>query len=200
LVTLPLTERQFLITDAAITVLPDYDTMLDIVRNAVEVAIIVGILNPRVAILSATEQVTEKLPSAVAARRVTLALEQELSGRATMFGPLAMDNAVSMNAAKIKGIDNSVRSSRRAGRTEHRDRKCSVQSDVHLMGATAAGIVLGSSPDRAYVTRRSAGSTPPFRRYGSVVRESVASPDPEGATLVFFVRRILARPGQQTNR
>lgn len=133
------------ITDAAINIFPDLDTKSDIVQNAVDFFTQVGLGIPRVAILSAVENVTSKIPSTIEAAALCKMAERGQITGALLDGPLAFDNAVSPQAAKIKGIKSEV-----AGRAQ-----ILVVPDLEagnmlaknlsfLARADSAGVVLGA--------------------------------------------------------
>jgi phosphate acetyltransferase len=96
------------ITDAAINIFPDLDAKRDIIQNAVDLFTQVGLGTPRVAILSAVETVTAKIPSTIEAAALCKMAERGQITGAVLDGPLAFDNAVSPEAAKIKGIKSEV--------------------------------------------------------------------------------------------
>jgi phosphate acetyltransferase len=133
------------ITDAAINIFPDLDAKRDIVQNAIDLFTQVGLGKPRVAILSAVETVTSKIPSTIeAAALCKMADRGQITG-GILDGPLAFDNAVSLEAAKIKGIVSEV-----AGRAQ-----ILVAPDLEagnmlaknltfMSNADGAGIVLGA--------------------------------------------------------
>ena len=137
--------RPLLITDAAVNIAPDLDQKRDIVQNAVDLAHVMGIQLPRVALLSAVETVNPKIRSTLdAAALCKMAERGQISG-ALVDGPLAFDNAVSPAAAKEKGIVSEV-----AGRAD-----ILVVPDLEagnmlakqltfIAGADAAGVVLGA--------------------------------------------------------
>jgi phosphotransacetylase/acyl dehydratase len=100
--------KPLLITDAAIHVAPDFDTKVDIVKNAIDLAHALGITQPKVAVLSAVETVTPKLQSAMDAAALSKMADRGQITGALVDGPLAFDNAVSMAAAKTKGIQSKV--------------------------------------------------------------------------------------------
>ncbi|ANK82209.1 MAG: phosphate acetyltransferase [Rhizobiales bacterium NRL2] len=105
---IPGQDRLHFITDAAINIYPDLLAKADIVRNAIECVHALGIERPKVAILSAVETVTPKIPSTVdAAALCKMADRGQITG-ADLDGPLAFDNAVSVEAARIKGIRSPV--------------------------------------------------------------------------------------------
>src|SRR5690348_15426752 len=133
------------ITDAAINIFPDLDTKRDIIQNAVDLFTQVGLGTPRVAILSAVETVTSKIPSTIEAAALCKMAERGQITGAILDGPLAFDNAVSPQAAQIKGIKSEV-----AGRAQ-----ILVVPDLEagnmlaknlsfLARADSAGVVLGA--------------------------------------------------------
>src|ERR1700759_422841 len=133
------------ITDAAINIFPDLDAKRDIIQNAIDLSTQVGLGTPRVAILSAVETVTSKIPSTIeAAALCKMADRGQITG-GLLDGPLAFDNAIDPEAARIKGIKSEV-----AGRAQ-----ILVVPDLEagnmlaknlsfLAKADAAGLVLGA--------------------------------------------------------
>jgi len=104
----PTHREPLFITDAAINIFPDLDAKHDIVQNAVDLFTAVGLGKPRVAILSAVETVTSKIPSTIdAAALCKMADRGQITG-AVLDGPLAFDNAIDLEAARIKGIHSPV--------------------------------------------------------------------------------------------
>ncbi len=96
------------ITDAAINIFPDLDAKRDIVQNAIDLYAGLGLGTPKVAILSAVETVTTKIPSTIeAAALCKMADRGQITG-GVLDGPLAFDNAISPEAARIKGIKSPV--------------------------------------------------------------------------------------------
>src|ERR1700733_15007622 len=97
------------VTDAAINIFPDLDCKRDIIQNAIDLYTQAGFgASPRVAILSAVETVTSKIPSTIeAAALCKMADRGEITG-GLLDGPLAFDNAIDMEAARIKGIKSEV--------------------------------------------------------------------------------------------
>ena len=145
LMDVPTYPRPLMITDAAINVLPDLETKRDIVQNAIDLAHALKIEDPRVAILAAVETVTPKLPSTIdAAALCKMADRGQITG-GRVDGPLAFDNAVSVEAATEKGIVSEV-----AGRADIlvvpdlEAGNMLVKQLTFLAGADAAGIVLGA--------------------------------------------------------
>ena len=103
-VDVPTYSETLFITDAAINIAPDLDAKRDIVQNAIDLYSGIGLGTPRVALLSAVETVTSKIPSTIdAAALCKMSGRGQITG-ATLDGPLAFDNAVDLEAAKIKGI------------------------------------------------------------------------------------------------
>ncbi len=96
------------ITDAAINIFPDLETKRDIIQNAIDLWTGIGLGTPKVAILSAVETVTTKIPSTIeAAALCKMADRGQITG-GLIDGPLAFDNAISPEAAAIKGITGPV--------------------------------------------------------------------------------------------
>lgn len=106
--TLSGTRRFVGITDGGINVLPDFEQKKGIVANAVLVMQALGFERPRIALMSATEAVSEAVPSTVEARRLTELAETGVFGNCKVFGPLALDNALLASAAQAKGICSPV--------------------------------------------------------------------------------------------
>ncbi|UPK29807.1 phosphate acetyltransferase [Bradyrhizobium sp. 195] len=97
------------VTDAAINIFPDLDAKRDIIQNAIDLYVQAGFgASPRVAILSAVETVTSKIPSTLeAAALCKMADRGQITG-GVLDGPLAFDNAIDIEAARIKGIKSEV--------------------------------------------------------------------------------------------
>ena len=105
--TLDTDDKPFIITDGVVNVLPKLEVKMHILRNAVEFANKIGISRPKVAVLSATEEVLDSVQSSLDAKEITeLAIKEKIN--ADVFGPLAFDNSVSKKSATIKGIKNLV--------------------------------------------------------------------------------------------
>jgi phosphate acetyltransferase len=141
----PMYPKPLLITDAAINISPTLEDKVDIVQNAIDLAHALGIATPKVAVLSAVETVTSKLPSTIDAAALCKMAERGQIRGALVDGPLAFDNAVSREAAAMKEIKSDV-----AG-----DADILVVPDLEagnmlakeltfLANADAAGIVLGA--------------------------------------------------------
>jgi phosphate acetyltransferase len=108
LLDVPSYDRPLLVTDGAINISPDLEDKRDIVQNAIDMALALGIATPKVAVLSAVEVVTPKIPSTVEAAAICkMAGRNQITG-GIVDGPLAFDNAVSKDAARAKGIESPV--------------------------------------------------------------------------------------------
>src|SRR5262244_1387119 len=104
----PTYHKPLVITDAAVNIFPTLDDKRDIVQNAIDFMRALGVERPKVAILSAVETVTTKIPSTIdAAALCKMADRGQIQG-AVLDGPLAFDNAISVEAVKIKGIKSEV--------------------------------------------------------------------------------------------
>ncbi|WP_149541098.1 bifunctional enoyl-CoA hydratase/phosphate acetyltransferase [Siccirubricoccus phaeus] len=101
-------EGLLLISDAAINIAPDLTTKADIVQNAIDLAHAIGLAQPRVGILSAVETVNPAIPSTLDAAILSKMAERGQIKGGIVDGPLAMDNAVDVEAAKTKGIAGMV--------------------------------------------------------------------------------------------
>jgi len=141
----PAHEEPLIITDAAINIAPTLEDKVDIVQNAIELAMALGVKEPRVAILSAMETVNPKVPSTIeAAALCKMADRRQITG-GVLDGPLALDNAINVEAARIKGISSPV-----AGRAQVlvvpdlEAGNMLAKSLSFLAQADAAGIVLGA--------------------------------------------------------
>ena len=136
-------DKPLIITDGALNVLPNIKTKMHILKNVINFSNRIGISRPKVAVLSATEEVLDSVPSSLDAAELTkLAKEENLE--ADVFGPLAFDNCVSKKSAVIKGIKNSV-----AGVADVllvpsvETGNSLVKLMIYFMGACAAGVVVG---------------------------------------------------------
>jgi phosphate acetyltransferase len=142
----PAYSETILVTDAAINIFPDLDCKRDIVQNAIDLYRHAGFgVSPRVAILSAVETVTSKIPSTIeAAALCKMADRGQITG-GLLDGPLAFDNAIDEEAAKIKGIKSEV-----AGRAQIlvvpdlESGNMLAKNLAYFAKADGAGIVLGA--------------------------------------------------------
>lgn len=134
-----------LVTDAAINITPDLRAKMDIVQNAIDLALSLGIEMPKVGVLSAVETVNPDLPSSIDAALLSKMAERGQITGGLVDGPLAMDNAVDMAAARTKGLSSPV-----AGRADilvvpNLDAGNMLAKQLtYLAHAEAAGVVLGA--------------------------------------------------------
>ena len=136
-------DNPLIITDGALNVLPNIKTKMHILRNVIDFSKRIGIERPKVAVLSATEEILDSVPSSIDANEIKKnAKENNLN--ADVFGPLAFDNSISKKSAAIKGIKNIV-----AGRADVllvpniEAGNALVKMMIYFMGACAAGVVIG---------------------------------------------------------
>jgi phosphate acetyltransferase len=141
----PTYPKTLFVTDAAVNIFPDLDAKRDIVQNAIDLHIGLGLGTPKVAILSAVETVTPKIPSTIDAAALCKMADRGQIVGAELDGPLAFDNAISPEAARIKGIRSAV-----AGQAQIlivpdlEAGNMLAKNLIFLSNADAAGIVLGA--------------------------------------------------------
>ncbi|MDL2307194.1 bifunctional enoyl-CoA hydratase/phosphate acetyltransferase [Desulfovibrio sp. OttesenSCG-928-C06] len=122
----PAQGRMIMVTDSAINVSPDYDAKVKLINNAVPLAVKLGIAQPKVAVIGAVETVNPAMQETIEASMICKAAERGQIKGCLIDGPLALDNAISPQAAEVKGISGPV-----AG-----------QADILLMPNLLAGNVL----------------------------------------------------------
>jgi phosphate acetyltransferase len=141
----PAIDRVVIITDAAINIFPTLEDKVDIVQNAIDLCHALGREKPLVAILSAMETVNPKVPSTIEAAALCKMAERGQITGAILDGPLALDNAIDLVAARIKKIDSPV-----AGKADVlvvpdlEAGNMLAKSLTFMADADAAGIVLGA--------------------------------------------------------
>jgi len=182
IVDVPSHPEALFITDAAINIFPDLDVKRDIIQNAIDLFTLGGLGTPRVAILSAVETVTTKIPSTIeAAALCKMADRGQITG-GLLDGPLAFDNAIDAEAAKIKGIKSQV-----AGRAQIlvvpdlEAGNMLAKNLIFLAKADSAGIVLGARvpiilTSRADSVRSRMASCAAAVLYADARRRAVAVP------------------------
>ena len=155
----PTLDHLIVISDAAINIAPSLGEKVDIVQNAIELARAIGMPEVRVAILSAMETVNPKVPSTIeAAALCKMADRGQITG-AILDGPLALDNAINLQAARIKHIDSPV-----AGRAnvlivpDLESGNMLAKSLSFMADAEAAGVVLGARVPVVLTSRADTGS------------------------------------------
>ena len=141
--TLEKDDKPLIITDGALNVLPNIKTKMHILKNVIDFSKRIGNNRPKVAVLSATEEVLDSIQSSIDANEINkLAKKENLD--ADVFGPLAFDNSISKKSAEIKGIKNIV-----AGDADVllvpsvETGNALVKMMIYFMGACAAGVVIG---------------------------------------------------------
>ena len=170
------------VTDAAINISPDLDAKRDIIQNAVDLFTQVGLGVPRVAILSAVETVTSKIPSTIEAAALCKMADRGQITDAVLDGPLAFDNAISPEAVKIKGIQSPV-----AGKAQIlvvpdlEAGNMLAKNLIFLSKADSAGLVLGARvpivlTSRADSVRSRMASCAAAVLYAAARRSKVALP------------------------
>ena len=141
--TLDKEDRPLIITDGALNVLPSLKTKMHILKNVINFSNRIGINRPKVAVLSATEEVLDSVQSSLDAKEITKQAKKD-NLNADVFGPLAFDNSISKKSAAIKGIKNTV-----AGQADVllvpsvEAGNALVKMMIYFMGACAAGVVVG---------------------------------------------------------
>jgi phosphate acetyltransferase len=141
----PLYKRALFITDAAINIYPTLEEKVDIVQNAIDLAHVLGVAEPRVAILSAVETVSPKIVSTIDAAALCKMADRGQIAGAILDGPLAFDTAVNAEAARVKNLKSPV-----AGEADIllvpdlESGNMLAKQLEYLGGARLAGIVLGA--------------------------------------------------------
>jgi phosphotransacetylase/acyl dehydratase len=142
---LPTYDELLIVTDAAINIAPTLEDKVDIVQNAIDLAMALGISTVRVAVLSAVETINAHMPSTLEAAALCKMADRGQIQGAQLDGPLALDNAINLRAARLKKIDSPV-----AGRAnillvpDLDAGNMLAKSLSFLADADAAGIVLGA--------------------------------------------------------
>ncbi|TXT37159.1 MAG: phosphate acetyltransferase [Comamonadaceae bacterium] len=151
---IPLYHKPLLITDAALNIVPSLKDKVDIIQNAIDFARIMGVAVPKVAILSAVEMVNPNIPSTLDAAALCKMAERGQITGGVLDGPLAFDNAISMQAAQIKNIESVV-----AGHADImavpdlESGNMLAKQLEYLAGASGSGIVLGARVPIALTSR-----------------------------------------------
>ncbi|MCA8867586.1 MAG: bifunctional enoyl-CoA hydratase/phosphate acetyltransferase [Rhodobacteraceae bacterium] len=146
--------RLLFVSDAAINIRPDLGTLRDITANAIDLAHALGIQRPKVALLSASENINEKIESTIFAAAICKMADRGTISGADVDGPLAMDLAISPRAAAIKGIKSDV-----AGQADILIVPDLVSGNIlvkdldYLANAETAGIVMGATVPIALTSR-----------------------------------------------
>jgi phosphate acetyltransferase len=170
----PLYAKPLLITDAAINIRPSLQDKVDIIQNAIHFAQIMGVEQPKVAILSAVETVTPSIPSTIDAAALCKMSDRGQIQGGLLDGPLAFDNAISMEAVRIKGIVSEVAGQADILAVPDLESGNMVAKQLeYLAGASGSGLVLGARVPIA-LTCRADG---PIARVASCVLAVLAAHD-----------------------
>ena len=150
-------DKPLIITDGALNVLPNIKTKMHILRNVIDFSNRIGIERPKVAVLSATEEILDSVPSSIEADEITkLAKKDNLN--ADVFGPLAFDNSISKKSAAIKGVKNIVAGDADVLLVPSVETGNSlVKMMIYFMGACAAGVVIGGKIPVVITSRADSG-------------------------------------------
>lgn len=141
----PAYPRPFILTDAAINITPTLDHKADIVRNAIDLAHTIGIAQPKIAILAAVETVNSQMQSTLDAAALCKMADRGQIAGGVLDGPLAFDNAVSPEAARIKGIKSLVAGQADVLVVPNLEAGNMLAKQLEYLGhATCAGIVMGA--------------------------------------------------------
>ena len=136
-------DQPLIITDGALNVLPNVKTKMHILKNVVDFSNRIGIVRPKVSILSATEEILDSVPSSLDADEITKLAKKE-NINADIFGPLAFDNSISKKSAAIKGVKNIVAGNANVLLVPSVETgNALVKMMIYFMGACAAGVVVG---------------------------------------------------------
>ena len=168
--TVPGHEQGICITDAVINVLPRVKQKIEIARNVIELMHALGIPRPRVALVSGAEEPIPEMPSSIEAVEVIKEVEKGALRGADVAGPMALDVAISEQAATIKGVNNAV-----AGKADVllvpnlEAGNILFKQMVYSMSATAAGLVLGMKVPIMLTSR----ADPPEARLASAALASI---------------------------
>jgi len=141
----PSYHKTLYVSDAAINIQPDLETKIDILQNAIDMMVALDVVNPKVAILSAVESVNAAIPSTLdAAALCKMADRGQITG-AIVDGPLAFDNAISTDAARIKKIKSPVAGDPDLLMVPNLEAGNILFKQLqYLAGALAAGLVVGA--------------------------------------------------------
>jgi phosphate acetyltransferase len=141
----PTYPRMLIVTDAAINISPGLKEKVDIVQNAIDLARMLGVETPKVAILSAVETINPDIPSTIDAAVLCKMADRKQIVGGILDGPLAFDNAISAAAAKIKKIESPVAGEADILLAPDLEAGNMVAKQLqYLAGADSAGIVLGT--------------------------------------------------------
>lgn len=156
----PAYHKPLMVTDAALNIAPSLMEKADIVQNAIDLARLLGVAQPKVALLAAVETVNPRMPSTLDAAALCKMAERGQIQGGLLDGPLAFDNAISPRAARIKGIESPV-----AGDAdilvvpEIESGNMLAKQLEYMAGARGAGIVMGARIPIALTSRADSAQT-----------------------------------------
>ena len=141
----PSYHKLLLVTDAAINIVPSLEEKRDICQNAIDLARALGVARPKVAVVSAVETINPKIPSTTDAAALCKMADRDQITGGLVDGPLAMDNAISAQAARIKGIRSPVAGDPDVLLVPDMEAGNLLAKQLTFMaGAEAAGVVVGA--------------------------------------------------------
>ena len=141
----PSYHKTLFVTDAAVNIQPDLETKIDILQNAIDMMLTLEVANPKVAILSAVESVNPAIPSTLDAAALCKMVDRGQIIGAIVDGPLAFDNAISSDAARIKKIKSPVAGDPDLLMVPNLEAGNILFKELqYLAGALAAGVVVGA--------------------------------------------------------
>jgi phosphotransacetylase/acyl dehydratase len=141
----PSYHKPLFVTDAAVNIQPDLETKISILQNAIDMMVTLEVVNPKVAILSAVEQINPAIPSTLDAAALCKMVDRGQITGAIVDGPLAFDNAISSDAARIKKIVSKVAGDPDLLMVPNLEAGNILFKELqYLAGALAAGVVVGA--------------------------------------------------------
>lgn len=141
----PALDRVLIVTDAAINIFPTLEDKMHIIQNAIDLSHALGLATPKVAILSAMETINPNVPSTIEAGALCKMADRRQITGGILDGPLALDNAIDLNAARIKMIDSPVAGNADILVVPDLEAGNMLAKSLSFMAnADAAGIVLGA--------------------------------------------------------
>lgn len=157
---IPMYSKPLLVTDAALNIHPTLMEKVDIIQNAIDFSAIMGVKDPKVAILSAVETVNPDIPSTIEAAALCKMSQRGQIKGGILDGPLAFDNAISLHAAQIKGIDSAVAGDADILNVPDLESGNMLAKQLeYFAGASGAGLVLGSKIPIALTSRADSART-----------------------------------------
>jgi phosphate acetyltransferase len=178
----PVHPRALIVTDAAINAYPNLEEKADIVQNAIDLAHVLGIATPKVAILSTSETVSSNIPSTVAAAALCKMADRGQITGGIVDGPLALDDAIAPEAARMKHIHSAV-----AGNADIlvmpdlQSGNMLVKQLQSLAGAESAGVVMGA---RVPLILNSRTANPKTRLVSTAIAALLAHQDAQESSAV----------------